>query len=288
MFAQVLISGLALGSLYGLVAMGFTLVYKATEVFNFAQGMLVVVGAYVAYSASAQLQLPFPLAIATLVACSALMGVLVHVLVIKPLSGRPMLPVVMATLALAIVIRAVIELIYGPNGRTFATPLPSGVYLLGDVRVSKIHLTAAVVSWFCIAVFAAFFRFTSAGLLMRATANSHEAALVSGVNINRVNRMAWAIGTVLAGTGGLFLGQIQWASTDLEHIGMLVLPAVVIGGMQSIPGAVIGGLLVGLIEQFTASYISPKATDIMVYAPVLIFLLVRPWGLLGHRELGRV
>ena len=123
---------------------------------------------------------------------------------------------------------------------------------------------------------------------MRATADSHEAAVVSGVNVNVMNRLAWAIGSMLAAIGGVFLGQLQIASTDLENIGLLALPAVVIGGMQSIPGAIVGGLLVGVIEQLAASYISPKSSDIFIYGLLLVILMVRPWGLFGQRELGRV
>jgi branched-chain amino acid transport system permease protein len=145
-----------------------------------------------------------------------------------------------------------------------------------------------VVSWACKAGFGAFFRFTSIGLLLRATADGHEAAVVSGINVNVMNRLAWAIGSVLAAIGGLFLGQLQIVSTELESIGLLALPAVVIGGMQSIPGAIVGGILVGLIEQLAASYISPKASDIFIYGLLLVILMVRPWGLFGQRELGRV
>ena len=288
MLVQVLISGIALGSLYGLIALGFTLVFKATDVFNFAQGMLVACGAYLAYVTISKLGLPFPLAVVVIMAVAAILGVAIHALIIQPLSGRPMLPVVMATLALAIILRSLLELIFGPDGKTFTTPMPSGVIQFGEVRLSRLHLTAAVVSWLCMGLFALFFRFSSAGLLMRATASSHEAALACGVNISRINRMAWAIGGVLAALGGLFMGQIQWVSAELEHIGMLVLPAVVIGGLRSIPGAVVGGLLVGVIEQFAAAYVSPKATDMLVYIPALLILMVRPWGLLGQRELGRV
>ena len=136
--------------------------------------------------------------------------------------------------------------------------------------------------------FGAFFKYTSVGLLMRATADGHEAAVVSGVNVNVMNRLAWAIGASLAAVGGLFLGQLQIVSTELESIGLLALPAVVIGGMQSIGGAIIGGLLVGLIEQFSASYISPKSSDILIYVMLMLILMVRPWGLFGQRELGRV
>jgi branched-chain amino acid transport system permease protein len=199
-----------------------------------------------------------------------------------------MLSVIMLTIALSIVMRAIIEIIFGSQGRNLTTPLPTGIFLVGDVRVSQLHLTAAMVSWACMAAFGAFFRFTSVGLLMRATADGHEAAVVSGVNVNVMNRLAWAIGSTLAAVGGVFLGQLQLASTDIEAIGLLALPAVVIGGMQSIPGAIIGGLLVGLIEQLASTYISPKSSDIVIYALLLLILLVRPWGLFGQRELGRV
>ena len=288
MFAQVLFSGLALGSIYGLVALGFTVVFKATEVFNFAQGMFVVSGAFLAVTAISLLKLPFPLAMVFIVAAAAILGVVIHVLLIQPLAGRPMLSVIMLTIALSIVMRALIEIIYGSQGRTLVTPLPQGVFVIDNLRISQLHLTAALVSWGCMAGFGAFFRFTSVGLLMRATADSHEAAVVSGVNVNVMNRLAWAIGSVLAGIGGLFLGQLQIVSTELEGIGLLALPAVVIGGMQSIPGAIVGGLLVGLIEQFAASYISPKSSDIFIYGLLLLILMVRPWGLFGQRELGRV
>ena len=288
MLAQVLFSGLALGSIYGLVALGFAVVFKATEVFNFAQGMFVVCGAFFAVTAITLLNLPFPLAILFIIGAAATLGVVIHVLLIQPLAGRPMLSVIMLTIALSIVMRSVIEILYGPQGRSLVTPMPSGIFLLGDVRISQLHLTAALVSWACMAGFALFFRFTSIGLLMRATADSHEAAVVSGVNVNVMNRLAWAIGSTLAAIGGVFLGQLQIASTDLENVGLLALPAVVIGGMQSIPGAIVGGLLVGVIEQLAASYISPKSSDILIYVLLLAILLVRPWGLFGQRELGRV
>jgi branched-chain amino acid transport system permease protein len=250
--------------------------------------MFVVCGAYFAVTAISLLGLPFPLAILFIIGAAALMGVLIHVFLIQPLSGRPMLSVIMLTIALSIAIRALIEIVFGPQGRTLTTPMPTGIIMLGQLRISQLHLTAALVSWACMAGFGAFFRYTSVGLLMRATADGHEAALVSGINVNVMNRLAWAIGCALAAVGGLFLGQLQIASTELESIGLLALPAVVIGGMQSIPGAIVGGLLVGIIEQLAASYISPKSSDIVIYMLLLLILMVRPWGLFGQRELGRV
>jgi branched-chain amino acid transport system permease protein len=288
MFEQVFFSGLALGSIYGLVALGFAVIFKATDVFNFAQGMFVVCGAYLAVTAISILQLPFALSIVFIVGAAALLGVLIHMALIQPLLGRPMLSVIMLTIALSIALRALIEMIFGPQGRSLTTPMPTGVLMLGSVRISYLHLTAALVSWACMAGFGLFFRFTSVGLLMRASADSHEAAVVSGVNVNTMNRLAWAIGSTLAAVGGLFLGQLQIASTELEGIGLLALPAVVIGGMQSIPGAIVGGLLVGIIEQMASTYISPKSSDIVIYVLLLLILLVRPWGLFGQKELGRV
>jgi branched-chain amino acid transport system permease protein len=288
MLAQVLFSGLALGSIYGLVALGFAVIFKATEVFNFSQGMLVVCGAFLAVTSISVLQLPFAVAVLFILVGSTVIGVVIHMFLIQPLSGRPMLAVIMVTIALSMVLRAIIEMIFGPQGRNLTTPLPTGVLMLGGVRISQLHLTAALVSWACMAGFGAFFKFTSVGLLMRATADSHEAAVVSGVNVNVMNRLAWAIGSMLAAIGGVFLGKLQIASTDLENIGLLALPAVVIGGMQSIPGAIVGGLLVGVIEQLAASYISPKSSDIFIYGLLLVILMVRPWGLFGQRELGRV
>lgn len=288
MFLQVLFSGLALGSIYGLVALGFAVVFKATDVFNFAQGMFVVCGAYFAVTAITTLGLPFPLAVLATVGAAALLGVVIHILLIQPLAGRPMLSVIMLTIALSIVLRAIVEIMYGVQSYTLVTPLPKGIFLVGELRISQLHLTAALVSWACMAGFGAFFRFTSVGLLMRATADGHEAAVVSGVNVNAMNRLAWAIGGALAAVGGLFLGQLQIVSTELEAIGLLALPAVVIGGMQSITGAIVGGLLVGLISQFSASYISPKSSDILIYVLLMLILMVRPWGLFGQKELGRV
>jgi branched-chain amino acid transport system permease protein len=288
MFAQVLFSGLALGSIYGLVALGFAVVFKATDVFNFAQGMFAVCGAYFAVTALSLLQLPFAVAMVFMAVAAVALGVAVHIFLIQPLAGRSMLAVIMITIALSIVLRSAIEILFGPPGRALTTPLPNGVFTIGTLRISELHLTAALVSWACMAIFAAFFRFTSIGLLMRATADGHEAAVVSGIDVNTMNRLAWGIGSLLAAIGGLFLGQLQIVSTELESIGLLALPAVVIGGLQSIPGAVVGGLLVGVIEQLSAFYISPKSTDIVIYLLLLLILLVRPWGLFGQRELGRV
>lgn len=288
MLPQFIFSGLVLGSIYGLVALGFAVIYKATQVFNFAQGMLMVCGAYLAVTAAAILGLPFAATVVFVILGAGMLGAALHRVFIRPLAGRSLLPMIMITIAMSIVLRSLIEILFGGAPRALHLPLPEGSFALGPVRVSELHATAAAVSWACMGLFMAFFRRSKAGLLMRATADSHEAAILSGVNVARIDAGAWAIGTILAAIGGVFLGQLQLASVELENIGLLALPAVVIGGLQSIPGAVLGGILVGLIEQFTSGYISPKARDIFIYLPLLGMLLVRPWGLLGQPELDRV
>ena len=169
MFGQVLFSGLALGSIYGLVALGFAVIFKATDVFNFAQGMFVVCGAYLAVTAISLLGLPFGLAVVFIIVGAALLGAGIHALLIQPLSGRPMLSVIMLTIALAIALRALIEITYGPQGRTLTTPMPVGALVLGGVVLSYLHLTAALVSWVGMAFFGAFLRSPPGGPLHRTT-----------------------------------------------------------------------------------------------------------------------
>lgn len=288
MFGQILFSGLALGSIYGLVALGFAVIFKATDVFNFAQGMFVVSGAYLAVTAIVLLKLPFPLAVLFIIAGAALLGMAIQATFIQRLSGRSILAIIMLTIALSIVMRSLIEIMFGPAGRTLTTALPTGSFAFAGLRISELHLTAALVSWACMLLFGGFFRFAAVGLLMRATADNHEAATICGIRVGWMNRFAWGIGYVLAAIGGVFLGQLQIVSTELESIGLLALPAVVIGGMQSIPGAIVGGLLVGLVEQFASVYISPKSADLVIYLILLLILMVRPWGLLGQRQVNRV
>jgi branched-chain amino acid transport system permease protein len=175
--------------------------------------MFVVCGAYFAVTAMSDLATAVSFGDSLHRGGAALFGVLIHMVLIQPLSGRPMLSVIMLTIALSIALRSFIEIVFGPQGRSLTTPLPTGVLMLGSVRISYLHLTAALVSWVCMAGFGLFFRFTSVGLLMRASADNHEAAVVSGVNVNTMNRLAWAIGCALAGCGWFIFRAI----TDRIH-----------------------------------------------------------------------
>jgi branched-chain amino acid transport system permease protein len=288
--AQLLIIGVATGSIYGLIALGFTLVYKATKVFNFAQGDLMMLGAYMLVSTSSHaLGLPAGLAIALAIASAIPIGLLFQLFFARPLIGQPFLPVVMATIGASLIIQAVIQMNWGLVDQPYHSQFPQQVFDVGGVRVSSFDLITIGVAAACVALFALFFRLTSIGLQMRAAADHNEGAVLSGINIHRVSLVAWGIGTVLAFVAGIILANGQGAVTfSLSGLGLLAFPAVVIGGLESIPGAVVGGIIVGILQALIGGYYDPLAQDSLVYAALLVMLLVKPTGLFGQREIQRV
>jgi branched-chain amino acid transport system permease protein len=268
--------------------LGFVLVFKATDVFNFAQGSLMMMGAFFSLTALSTFGLPLGPAVVLVLLASALVGILMHLLVIRPMLGQPLLTLVMATFAVSLIVKAIIGMSYGAAEQSLPTKLPDDVLLVAGVRVSVLDLITIGVSLACMLGFGLFFRRTSLGLQMRATAESSEAAMLSGIDVNRVFVVTFAIAVALAALGGFLLANVQLVSTSLADLGLLALPAAVVGGLTSIPGAVVGGLLVGVLQSLGAGYVSASGRDVFVYLVLLVVLLVRPWGLLGTREIVRV
>lgn len=287
-FFQYLISGLAAGSIYAIIALGFVLVFKATDVFNFAQGSLMMMGAFFSLTALSTLGLPMGPAIVAVLLASALVGVLMHLLVVRPLLGESLLTLVMATFAVSIIVKALIAMTYGATEKSLPTSLPNDVLVVAGVRVSTLDLITIGVSLACMLGFGLFFRRTTLGLQMRATAESSEAAMLSGIDVNRVFVVTFGIAVSLAALGGFLLANVQLVSPSLADLGLLALPAAVVGGLTSIPGAVAGGLLVGVLQSMGAGYVSTSARDVFVYLVLLLVLLIRPSGLLGAKEIVRV
>ena len=287
---QLIIIGTALGAIYGLLALGFTLVYKATRVFNFAQGDLMMLGAYILVSFSVtDFQLSPWIAIPLTLAVSIPVGIIFQFLFVRPLIGQPFLPVVMATIGAALIIQAAIQMYWGVIELPYQTVFPSRVFDVSGVRVSSFDLITIAVAAACVALFALFFKLTKIGLQMRAAAENNEAAILSGINVHRVSLVAWSIGTLLAFVAGVILANQQGAVTfSLTGLALLAFPAVVIGGLESIPGAVVGGLIVGILQALIAGYYDPLAQDALVFAALLLMLLVRPTGLFGQKEIVRV
>jgi branched-chain amino acid transport system permease protein len=287
-FFQYLISGLAAGSIYAIIALGFVLVFKATDVFNFAQGSLMMMGAFFSLTALSTLGLPMGPAIVAVLLASALVGVLMHLLVVRPLLGESLLTLVMATFAVSIIVKALIAMTYGATEKSLPTSLPNDVLVVAGVRVSTLDLITIGVSLACMLGFGLFFRRTTLGLQMRATAESSEAAMLSGIDVNRVFVVTFGIAVSLAALGGFLLANVQLVSPSLADLGLLALPAAVVGGLTSIPGAVAGGLLVGVLQSMGAGYVSTSARDVFVYLVLLLLLLIRPSGLLGAKEIVRI
>lgn len=287
-FLQFSLSGLSVGSIYALVALGLVLILKATDIFNFAQGDMVMLGAYLGLAGVEVLGLPVALAAVAAVAVSGLLGIVTQVVVIRPMLGESLLTLVMATIAISLIVRSLVVVIWGPGEHSYPGTLPSHVWDIGGLKVSAVDISIMAISVACMAVFGAFFQWSRIGLHMRATAESGEAAAIVGINEGRVFALALAIGVAVAALGGILLANLQVVSPGMAEIGLLALPAAIVGGITSISGAVVGGLLIGLIGQLSTGYISSDASDAVVYAVVLLLLLVRPYGLFGKQEVVRV
>jgi branched-chain amino acid transport system permease protein len=287
-FFQYVIGGLAIGSVYGLVALGFVLIFKSTDVFNFAQGDLLMVGGYLLFTMVATLSLPMVPAMLAVLAAGAVIGVVLQTVVFRSMIGRPLLTVVMVTIALSLVLKSMVQIVYGPQERTLPSTLPNDSIAFLGLRVSSLDLLVMAVTAACVLAFALFFRRSRLGLQMRATAENVEASVLSGIDANRVFLVAFGIGTATAALGGVLMGNLQVISPQLSALGLLAFPAAVIGGLTSIPGAVVGGLVIGVIQQLATGYISGAAANVVVYGVLMAVLLLRPYGLFGTPTVERV
>lgn len=288
-FLQLLISGLATGSIYGLIALGFVLIYKATDVFNFAHGDFMMVAAFMVATATVTWDLPFWLSVIIVLATAGVLGLLTQVVVVRPMLGQPLLSIVMVTLGLSLIIRSVVIILWGPLERRIESPLPNRVLNVEGLIISTLDLIIMAVAIVVLVLFALFFRRSSLGLEMRATAENFEAAVLSGVNANRVFKVALSLGTVIAAVGGIMLSNVAVVNIGMGEAALLAaLPAIVIGGFQSLPGAMVGGLVVGVLQKMASGYVGTGTENVVVYSVLLLMLLVKPYGLFGEREIVRV
>ena len=296
-FIQLGFNGIALGCIYALIALGFTMIFKASEVINFAQGEFLLVGVYIVWAGVFEWNLNFFLALLLGIAVTVILGLLFERFALRRMIGRPVFSVLMVTIGLDILLRTGVIIKWGGSNRTAASPfqLSSGIDA-GSVHfgASQLWTIAATVA-VCGLLFV-FFRFTRYGLAMRATAIDQEAALAMGINIRVVYALAWCIAGAIATIGGVLLG-IQEVTFDptLGQIALLAFPAIILGGLDSVVGAVVGGILIGLTQDITAGYESHFATvlgagfhDIAPYILMIIILFIRPYGLFGTRKVERV
>ena len=286
-FIQLTVYGLADGAILALAALGFVLIYKATSVINFSQGEFLLVGAYAFYSAFVLLHLPAILAVVVGLVVATALGVAIERLVLRPLVGEDPISVIMVTIGLSAVLKALIQIFYGTSPRTMPKVLPRGsVEILGAaVPVDRLVVVAAAAV--VLAAFSAFFRWSRHGVAMRAVADDQQAALVQGISVTRIFALAWGMAAASAVIGGVLIADIAEVSQNVAGFGLVVFPVVILGGLDSVPGTIIGGIVIGLVRQY-ADRVSPGASQVVPYLVLVLILLVRPYGLFGQPRIERV
>ena len=286
---QLLIGGLALGAIYAVVALGFVLVYKSTDVLNLAHGEFLMLGAYFALTFLISENLNFFLGVFVLLLVMLVFGLLVHYGIMRRMVGQGFFAIVLITLGIATIIRALLLIFYGPTERGRLDLLPQGSFEVGGATVRHVDLIIFAVVAACVLLFFAFFKYTRLGLHMRAVADDIEAAAAMGIDPDKVYAMTWAAAMVMAGIGGLLFGHVTGAiDRSIEAIGLRAFPAAVVGGLTSLGGSIVGGLVVGVIEQFANGHLGTKWREPVAFSVMFLVLLVRPTGLWGRKDLERV
>ena len=284
-FLQLVISGIAQGCIYGLIALGFVLIYKATETVSFAQGDLMMLGAFAGLAGMTMLGFPFWLAVISAIGAMALLGLVTERLVIRPILGQPAFSIVMLTIGLGYVGRGLITMIPGIGTETHTLPVPykDQSWTLGGLVVSMEQTAVIVVTAVLCAALYALFKYSKLGLAMQASSQNQLAAYYMGIPVKRLNGLVWALAAAVAAIAGLLLAPITFVHANMGFIGLKAFPAAVVGGFGSLPGAIVGGLVIGIVESLSGFYLSEGFKDIAAYIVVLIMLMVKPNGLFGEK-----
>lgn len=295
-FFEVLIGGLLAGVMYSLVALGFVLIYKASGVFNFAQGGMVFFAALTFVGLQEKTGMPFWLVLILTLAVMVLLGVLIERIVLRPLVNQPQITLFMATIGLAFFIEGLAQIIWGTEVRRLDLGLqdePIGALMdRFGILVSKFDLTAALVAGILVAVLAVFFNKTRIGRALRAVADDHQAALAVGIPLKQIWAIVWSVAGFVALVAGLLWGARNGVQFALTFVALKALPVLILGGFESILGAIVGGLIIGAAEKLAEVYLGPMIgggiEGWFAYMLALLFLLVRPEGLFGEKHIDRV
>ena len=290
---QLLVNGLVVGTLYGVVAMSFVLIYKATQVVNFAQGELLLIGAWVCWTLLTKYQVPFWLGMPMTLVFMFAFGILIQVVILRPLIGEPIISVIMVTIALSAVFQAALKWIYGVNPQPFPRVFTSQSVTMGSLQIQTVYVMSLVVSVLMMLGMAWFFKVSKWGLAMRATAFNQQVAQSLGISVKTVFAMAWAISAMVSAVAGVVVAVVNGVSSGLSIYGIKVFPAVILGGLDSIAGAVVGGIIIGLLENF-AQFIDSEYLhwgnlyEIAPFYVLIIILMIKPYGLFGTKDIERV
>ncbi|MBA4791823.1 MAG: branched-chain amino acid ABC transporter permease [Pseudomonadota bacterium] len=293
LFIQLIVNGLIIGCLYGVVGMCFVLIYKASQVVNFAQGEFLLIGAWTCWWLLTYWQIPFFWGFLFSLAFMMLFGLALQVIVLRPLIGEPVISVIMVTIGLSIFFQALMKWMFG----TFAQPFPpifsvQKVNVLG-LQVQTAYLMSTGVSLAIMAGFAWFFKYSRMGLAMRATAFNQQVAQSLGISVRQVFALSWGISAAVSAVAGVVVGIVNGVSSALSFFGIKVFPAVILGGLDSVLGAVVGGLIIGVLENVAHYFDSQflkwgNLYEIVPFYVLIVILMIKPYGLFGTRDIERV
>lgn len=290
---QLLINGLVVGAIYSLVATGFVIIYKATSALNLAQGEFLMVGAYICLDLLTKYEIPFFQSFLITLVFAAVLGLLIERVILRPLIGSHLISVIMVTLGLSSILKALIQIKYGTNTIPFPEVFPTEPVQIGPIPVSQGYLYALGCVVFLVAVLTLFFKYAKAGVAMRATASNQQVALSMGISVKKMFALSWSISAIVSAVGGILLGTIRGGvDMSLGFMGLKVLPVVILGGLDSILGAIVGGLIIGVLENFSGGYIDPLVgggiKEIAPYIALILILMFKPYGLFGKKKIERV
>jgi len=292
LFLMTITTGIMVGGIYALVALGWVLIYKCSGVLNLAMGEMTLMGAYVSLSFYT-MGIPFLPALLLSLIVGLILGILTERIFLDKLIGEPVLTVIMVTVGLSFFFKGTVELVWGTDTRVFTPPVFSIEPIhIGNVVIGQVYLWSFVAAMILLVIFVGFFKYTRWGLAMQATADDEMAALSLGVSARFVYAAAWAIAFMAAGVGGTLLGNINGLNISVGYLGLLVLPAVVLGGLNSVPGAIVGGITIGILQNLCGAYLDRYfpggVKEVAPFVFMAIFLLFKPHGLWGWERIERV
>ncbi len=291
-FIQLIVTGIATGGVYGLIALGFVLIFKATGILNLATGAFMTLGAYICLTVLGQFGAPFWVAFLCTLGFAIVMGIVLERIILRPLIGQPIISVVMVTIGLSSILQGLTHVIWSPEYRSFPEIFPPEPLDLGFAIVPSGLLWGFIFAAIGTIIFTLIFKLTRTGVAMRATASDQQAALSMGISVRWVFALSWSYGAVAAVIGGIVIGNISGISIYLGDIGLKVLAVIILGGLDSIGGAIIGGLIIGILENLAGLYLDPVfgggVKDVAPFFILIVIIMIRPYGLCGKKIIERV
>ena len=294
---EILFNGLSMGAIYALIALGFVLIFKSTGILNFAQGELCMIGAFICYQFATLLNVPYLLSFLIAVALGAILGSLIDILFFRRLVGEPIYTTIMVTVGLGSILTCLSGLIWGHDVYSLHSPFMNKTVVLGKIVFSQAALYTIGVSILLFGLFILFFNRSLLGVALKSMAEDSDTAGLMGINVKKMHMIAWTIGTTVATVAGIFLAEQSFVQTSMSHTGIKAMSAAILGGMDSLMGAIIGGFIVGIVESLAASYLSGLEVggfhfgdikDVTAFAIMVLVLMIRPHGIFGKEEVERV